>query len=134
MNINKELTIGAILTVLFVGIVFLLMNGNNQTSSTLQNTSSTNPTVTVANQKTVISTTSYSVAEVAKHDSQNDCWMIINGEVYNATNYLYAHPGGAMVIIPYCGSDATAAFDSVRGHTSSRTQMDLSSLLIGTVK
>jgi len=48
--------------------------------------------------------------EIAKHNSTKDCWLIINGKIYNVTSYLGAHPGGAGAIAPYCGKDGTAAF------------------------
>lgn len=51
-------------------------------------------------------------AEVAKHSSANDCWLIINNKVYDVTNFLSIHPGGSGTIIPFCGQEATAAFDS----------------------
>ncbi len=48
--------------------------------------------------------------EVGKHSSSFDCWMIIDGKVYNFTSYLGAHPGGAAAMIPYCGKDGSEAF------------------------
>jgi len=53
---------------------------------------------------------SYTPAQVAAHSSSGDCWMIVNGKVYNVTTYLPYHPGGIAAILPYCGKDATAAF------------------------
>jgi cytochrome b involved in lipid metabolism len=51
-------------------------------------------------------------AEVARHNSLHDCWLIINNKIYNVTNYLSAHPGGVNTISPYCGQEATNAFDT----------------------
>lgn len=48
--------------------------------------------------------------EIAKHNSLNNCWLIVSGKVYNVTNYLGAHPGGAGAIAPYCGKEASNAF------------------------
>ena len=48
--------------------------------------------------------------EVAKHNNEKDCWLIISGAVYNVTSYIPIHPGGANRIIPSCGTDATEAF------------------------
>ena len=36
----------------------------------------------------------YSMAEVAKHDTDDDCWIVVKGKVYDATKYLDDHPGG----------------------------------------
>lgn len=52
---------------------------------------------------------------VSKHNSANDCWLIIDNKVYNVTNYINLHPAGPETIIPYCGGDATVAFDTKNG-------------------
>lgn len=49
-------------------------------------------------------------ADIAKHNAAGDCWLIISGKVYNVTDFLSSHSGGASAITPYCGKDATAAF------------------------
>ncbi|CAG8451859.1 452_t:CDS:1 [Paraglomus occultum] len=54
-----------------------------------------------------------SAEEVAKHNSRNDCWVIIHENVYDLTNFLPKHPGGINVILKQAGKDATAAFDPV---------------------
>jgi cytochrome b involved in lipid metabolism len=48
--------------------------------------------------------------EVAKHNKQSDCWMIISNKVYDLTSAISGHPGGASTILPYCGKDGTTAF------------------------
>ncbi|KAK8847389.1 hypothetical protein IAR55_005247 [Kwoniella newhampshirensis] len=52
----------------------------------------------------------YSVEEVAKHNKEDDCWVIIDGEVLDVTNFLADHPGGAKAILLYAGRDATEEF------------------------
>lgn len=59
--------------------------------------------------------------EIAKHNTVRDCWLIINNKVYNVTSYLFIHPGGSGMIFPYCGKEATRAFqtkDIGRPHSS----------------
>ena len=51
--------------------------------------------------------------EVAKHDSRDSCWVIIKGKVYDVTEFLDEHPGGAAIILRYGGKDATAEYDPV---------------------
>lgn len=130
MNLVQELKIGVGLTVLFVVvIIFSLATSQPITPLVTGTTSLTTPTT----QKTNITTT-FSLNDVVKHNNQNNCWLVIGNNVYDATDYLFAHPGGAQSIIPYCGADATAVFQSVRRHGSSRAKIDLSSLFIGSLK
>ncbi|MEN9316520.1 MAG: hypothetical protein RIS35_2913 [Pseudomonadota bacterium] len=52
----------------------------------------------------------YSLAEVARHASPGDCWMAIDGVVYDFTAYLPKHPADPAVITKHCGRDASEAF------------------------
>jgi hypothetical protein len=33
------------------------------------------------------------LAEVGKHNSAHDCWLVIHGYVYDVTSFLASHPG-----------------------------------------
>jgi cytochrome b involved in lipid metabolism len=48
--------------------------------------------------------------EVLKHATGQDCWSVINGQVYDLTSYVNEHPGGAALINAICGQDGSAAF------------------------
>lgn len=77
---------------------------------------------TVANQKT------YTTAEVAQHNSVEDCWMIIGSGVYNLTSFLRQHPGGVQSMAKYCGQDGTQGFETMdrgrgQSHSSSASQL-----------
>jgi len=50
------------------------------------------------------------IEEIAKHNKQSDCWMLINGKVYNITSYFGSHPGGNSKMTATCGIDATDAY------------------------
>jgi cytochrome b involved in lipid metabolism len=49
--------------------------------------------------------------EVAKHNTEKDCWVVVNGQVLDATNFLKDHPGGKKAILIYAGRDASEEFN-----------------------
>ncbi|PHH84899.1 hypothetical protein CDD83_1209 [Cordyceps sp. RAO-2017] len=51
--------------------------------------------------------------EVAAHNSQDSCWVIIHGKAYDVTEFLSEHPGGQKIILKYAGKDASDAFDPI---------------------
>ena len=53
---------------------------------------------------------SLTLEEVARHNSPDDCWIVVGGEVYDITQYLPLHPAGASIVVPFCGKDATDVF------------------------
>jgi len=46
-------------------------------------------------------------AEVAKHSSKKDCWVVLDSKAYDVTNFLADHPGGAPIILKNAGSVST---------------------------
>ncbi|KAF9430584.1 hypothetical protein BGZ94_005918 [Podila epigama] len=54
----------------------------------------------------------FSVNQVAGHNSENDCWVIIHGKVYDVSSFLNDHPGGKKIILKNAGTDATKQFDA----------------------
>jgi cytochrome b involved in lipid metabolism len=53
---------------------------------------------------------SYTMAQVAKHDRPQDCWMVIAGSVYDFSSYLPQHPSDPKIVAPWCGKEATEAY------------------------
>ena len=53
--------------------------------------------------------------ELAKHNTESDCWIAYRGLVYNVTPYMDFHPGGAEELMRAAGTDGTQLFDEVRG-------------------
>ena len=57
----------------------------------------------------------YTMADVHARDTQDSCWTAISGEVYDLTEWIEQHPGGARAIVNLCGTDGTAAFEAQHG-------------------
>ncbi|XP_054780062.1 cytochrome b5-like [Prosopis cineraria] len=66
----------------------------------------------------------YTLAEVSQHNNSTDCWLVINGKVYNVTKFLEDHPGGDDALISATGKDATDDFEDVGHSTSAVAMMD----------
>jgi nitrate reductase (NAD(P)H) len=55
-----------------------------------------------------------SIDELRKHDTSEQPWFVVNGEVYDGTAFLKEHPGGAQSIISAAGLDSTDEFMAIR--------------------
>ena len=55
-------------------------------------------------------TKEFSIVEINLHDSITDCWTVIDGNVYDLSNYGEDHPGGISAIKESCGKDSTKRF------------------------
>lgn len=64
---------------------------------------------------------SYTMEEVAKHSTKDDCWFVVKGKVYDSTPFLEDHPGGASSILITAGTDCTEDFEAL--HSSKAWKM-----------
>jgi len=55
-----------------------------------------------------------SSAELREHDTKEDPWFVLQGEVYEGTSFLEEHPGGAQSIVSAAGLDVTDEFMAIR--------------------
>lgn len=74
---------------------------------------------------------SFTMEEVAKHTTKDDCWVVLDGSVYAISPFLDDHPGGAKAIMLYAGKDATEPFDML--HSRDVLTKYASEFLVGTV-
>ncbi len=56
-------------------------------------------------------------SQVSNHNTPSDCWMIIDGSLYDITAYFGSHPGGDPNLLRACGTDASVAF-----HTKGKSE------------
>jgi cytochrome b involved in lipid metabolism len=74
----------------------------------------------------------YTMEEVAKHNTEKDCWVVIDGQVLDATNFLPEHPGGSKAILLYAGREATEEFNMI--HPPNAIAKYAADTVIGKVK
>jgi cytochrome b involved in lipid metabolism len=123
----------AVAAILIAGLVFQQEKKNIQTTNNQPaNIKSTNTTPNITSQTTtttkipvknpvtpVVKKITLNMAEISKHNSESDCWMLINGKVYDITSYFGNHPGGNGTMAATCGTDATDAYMTKDPYASS---------------
>ena len=59
-------------------------------------------------------------AEVAEHNTFDDCWVIIRGKAYDISEWKDHHPGGPFVARMHAGKDATGEFGDYHSKMAER--------------
>lgn len=70
------------------------------------------------------------LADVETHATEDSCYTVIDEKVYDLTEWIARHPGGARAILSICGTDGTAAFARQHG-ASEHAAEALTSYYIG---
>ena len=60
----------------------------------------------------ISSTGTITIKEVAQHSTAADCWSVVNGNVYDLTQWINEHPGGSGPVESMCGIDASTPFNN----------------------
>lgn len=139
---NKILLIvlGAVSVMILVGYFALGFSGNDKKDSSIESNPQVSQEVQPDNNQEV---KTYSEAEVAKNNTPESCWTIIDNKVYDLTKYIVEHPGGSE-IERACGIDASSYFNSRRSEDgqsigsgtphSQRAKNELTEFYIGDLK
>ncbi|KAF5178999.1 cytochrome b5 [Thalictrum thalictroides] len=64
----------------------------------------------------------YDLKEAGEHNTRDDCWVVVDGKVYDVSSYLDEHPGGDDVLLRATGKDATDEFNDA-GHSKDAIQL-----------
>jgi len=79
--------------------------------------------------------TTYPASEIALHnDDEHGYWMIIDGRVYDVTEFAQLHPGGTRIIQEYAGMDATQPYQKILHQVSPEIDAMLGMYEIGKVR
>mmetsp|Transcript_18977 Transcript_18977/g.28265 ORF Transcript_18977/g.28265 Transcript_18977/m.28265 type:complete len:105 (+) Transcript_18977:34-348(+) len=100
---------------------------NNNNTTTKQNN---NTTKSKESSKDTLK--EYTFAQVKVHNKEDDLWLIIDGKVYDVSQYMDEHPGGDILLDGAGLEDATDLFEDV-GH-SDEAREEMKEFLIGTLK
>ena len=132
-NENKFFTLSIVVVLITAGIISYsyLKSRNSYSNSQVVPKAPINTSTNQTDQPI-----SYSLQDVAKHNTAADCWEVINNKVYNVTAAIVGHPGGAEAIIQFCGQDATTGFSNRNGKGlhPQNAQENLTSFYIGDLK
>ncbi|KAI9808399.1 MAG: hypothetical protein M1826_004175 [Phylliscum demangeonii] len=74
----------------------------------------------------------YSMAEVARHNTKEDMWIVVKGIVLDVTHWLDEHPGGPQALMNFMGRDATDEFEML--HDDEVIPKYASGIVIGRVQ
>ncbi|KAL3468295.1 FMN-dependent dehydrogenase-domain-containing protein [Aspergillus heterothallicus] len=64
-----------------------------------------------------------STHEILSHQTPDDCWIVVDNQVWDVTTFVEKHPGGPAIILKYAGRDATKAYSEV--HTPGLLKAEL---------
>lgn len=70
--------------------------------------------------------------EIASHNNAKDAWIIVDGNVYDVTEFARRHPGGDRILHLFAGQDASDAFHSFH-IVPERPRSMMNKLLVGRV-
>jgi len=115
--------VGLVLVALSVGVTALtFLVGHSGAEATWANligaTSSPTPSQSSTATPTDPNAGGITETEVGKHSTPDDCWTIIDGNVYDMTTFIARHPGGSSAIAGLCGRDGTEGFRGQHGSAS----------------
>jgi len=97
---KKEFIFGLIMVLIVGGGLFFVFNKKEEKKQKIE--------IKKVEQETP-KKSSFSMSDVAKHNNENDCWIVIDGKVYDVTSYIESHPGGK-VMANFCGQNGSLAF------------------------
>ncbi|KAI9610889.1 hypothetical protein H4Q26_008733 [Puccinia striiformis f. sp. tritici PST-130] len=66
-----------------------------------------------------------------KHKDEKSAWTIVEGKVYDVTEFLEEHPGGKKILLKNCGKDSTELFHQY--HTKKILKNVAGPMMIGQV-
>ncbi len=85
-----------------------------KTAVTSAPTATPTPTQAVNNANSGV----FTMEEVAKHNTKDDCYLVIKNNVYSVSSFISEHPGGPGKIISNCGQEVTGIFADIHSNAA----------------
>ncbi|MBS3066340.1 cytochrome b5 domain-containing protein [Candidatus Pacearchaeota archaeon] len=137
MDRKLKIIIPSLIVVILVAIV--VFSVGNDSSTNISNTQNNNPgkqglslvgNTTQGQSNQTSSSSSLTLEELSKHNSEADCWVVYQNKVYDLTSWLTKHPGGVNAILPYCGTqEFEAAFKRQHGNSKASLFLKIAQLM-----
>jgi 4-hydroxysphinganine ceramide fatty acyl 2-hydroxylase len=67
----------------------------------------------------------FTLAEVESHNSSKSCFVTVGSNVYDVTDFLDSHPGGADLVLDYAGKDIKDILEDEDSHTHSQAAYEV---------
>ncbi|KAH6644608.1 hypothetical protein C7974DRAFT_440108 [Boeremia exigua] len=77
---------------------------------------STENQIATAKQEAGAPSKQFTREEIEKHATENDCWIVVDNKVYDATSVLEWHPGGKAAVMSHAGkvhAETSNEFESI---------------------
>lgn len=71
---------------------------------------------------------------VLRNNDSDGWWIVVDGMVYDMTEFVHLHPGGKKIIVESAGMDASREYRAVLHHENSEIEAMLSMYRIGAVR
>jgi len=110
----KKIIVGILAAGLLTGGYYYYSMSSETTQTPSTSPSPTNSSSDAASESSELATIEkYTLEEVATHKSKEDCWLVLEGKIYDVTPYVASgfHPGKEAILMG-CGKDATSLFNN----------------------
>jgi cytochrome b involved in lipid metabolism len=116
-----------ITSIALVSSLAIIMSACNSSPTSNNSVSPANDQQPAAVEDVVVTdqaeSSTYTLTDVSAHPDPDNCWIVIEGKVYDVTEYtnpVNKHPGGP-AIFQGCGTDATAMFNNLPNGSGSHS-------------
>ncbi|MEK7576317.1 MAG: cytochrome b5-like heme/steroid binding domain-containing protein [Patescibacteria group bacterium] len=128
---QKNVILGAGAILIIIGGLWIF--GSKPTPNTILPSAPATTNVNLTQPPVTDAPKTFTLEDIAKHNSKESCYTTIHGSVYDLTTWIDEHPGGPENILQICGKDGSNLFDQKHGGKS-KPEQTLSTFKIGSLQ